>query len=177
MIVKTLTRLIIVAAICGAPSLASAQEALKIGVVNIGRLLQESPQAQAANARLEDEFAPRRREIIAMQTELEVKAAEMQKNFEVMGLEERENAQRDLRNDQRDLARAENEFREDLDLRRNEILGTIQRELIVTIQEFGTTSGFDLILGEGILFRSDRTDVTQQLLDTLKSKASGSGGQ
>jgi len=177
MIVKILSRLVFISLLCSTPLLVTAQEALKIGVVNIGRLLQESPQAQTANAKLEDEFAPRRREIIAMQTDLEAKAAEMQKNFEVMGAEERDNAQRELRNDQRDLTRAETEFREDLDLRPNEILGTIQRELIVTIQEFGDAQGFDLIVGEGILYRSERIDVTQQLLNSLQSKAAAAGGQ
>ncbi|MEE4185923.1 MAG: OmpH family outer membrane protein [Gammaproteobacteria bacterium] len=153
------------------PTVAAAQatDGLKIGVVNVGRLLQESPQIVAARERIQDEFAPRQREIVAMQTALEAKAAEVQKNMEVMGAEERENAQRDLRNDERSLVRAQNEFREDLDLRNNESLGAIQNEVLGEIRAFGENSDFDLIMVDGIVYASGRVDITQQVLDRLKA--------
>jgi len=153
------------------PTVAAAQAAdgLKIGVVNVGRLLQESPQIVDARQRIQDEFAPRQREIVAMQTALEAKAAEVQKNVEVMGAEERENAQRDLRNDERALVRAQNEFREDLDLRNNESLGAVQNEVLGEIRAFGEGSDFDLIMVDGIVYASGRVDITQQVLDRLKA--------
>jgi outer membrane protein len=151
---------------------ASAQDAggIKIGVVNLGKLLQESPQAQAARASMEDEFAPRRREIMALQSAYEAKAAQLEKDRDVMGAEERENAQRDLRNDQRELVRAQNEFREDLDIRNNEALGRVQQEVFQIIDDFGKTSGYDLIFAEGIVFASSQVDVTQQILDRLNAR-------
>jgi len=156
---------------------AQAQDALKIGVVNIGRLLQESPQAQAASGRLEDEFAPRRRDIMGLQSGLEEKKAQLKKNFEVMGAEERDNAQRDIRNDERTATRLQNEFREDLDLRRNEVIGAVQRDVLVEINAFAEAESFDLILVDGIVHASDRVDVTQQVLDRLKSGAPAVSGQ
>lgn len=161
----------LLAAAVAAPQAAMAQstDGLKIGVVNIGRLLQESPQIVDARQKIQDEFAPRQREIVAMQTDLEKKAAEVQKNLEVMGTEERENAQRDLRNDERALVRAQNEFREDLDLRNNESLGAVQNEVLGEIRSFGEASDFDLIMVDGIVYASGRVDITQQVLDRLKA--------
>lgn len=150
---------------------AQAAGVLKIGVVNIGRLLQESPQAQAARAALEDEFAPRRREIVALQTALEKKSAELQKDMEVMGSEERENAQRDLRNEERSLVRAQTEFREDLDLRNNEAIGKIQQDVLREISAYATSAGFDLILADGIVYASNRVDVTEPVLERLRASA------
>jgi len=154
-----------------APMLASAQtsEGLKIGVVNVARLLQESPQAQTAREKLEDEFAPRRREIVAMQTALESKGAALQKDAEVMGAEERDNAQRELRNDERAIVRAQNEFREDLDLRNNEAIGAIQQEVFREVAAYGDSAGFDLVLADGIVYASNRIDITQAVLDRLKA--------
>ena len=172
MLNKTLIRATMVA-LSMLPAIALAQDALKIGVVNIGQLLQESPQAVAANERLNDEFAPRQREIIAMQTGFEEKAAELQKNAEVMGAEERENAQRDLRNDERAFVRAQNEFREDLDLRRNEVIAEVQRDVLIQINAFGEAEGFDLILVDGIVYASDRVDVTGQVLERLRATTGG----
>jgi outer membrane protein len=159
-----------------APALAFAQatDGLKIGVVNVGRLLQESPQAQDARDSLEDEFAPRRREIVALQTELQEKGAAMQRDLEVMGAEERENAQRDLRNDERGILRAQNEFREDLDLRNNEAIGAIQQDVLREIAAYGDSQGLDLILADGIVYASEKVDITEAVLARLRGSYKGS---
>jgi outer membrane protein len=164
-----LFRIVIIAFMAATPVLAQAQGELKIGVVNVGRLLQESPQAVSAGARLEDEFAPRQREIMALQTELEEKAARIQKDLEVMGEEERDNAQRDLRNDEREIGRAQNEFREDLDLRRNEVIGAVQRDVLLAVKIYGDAEGYDMILAEGIVQFNPRIEVTDQVLERLRS--------
>jgi len=153
-------------------SSASAQTSagLKMGFINWDRLLQESPQSQEASAALEDEFAPRFRQIVALQTELEAKAAQLEKDAEVMGATELDNANRALRNDQRELVRAQNEFREDRDIRNNELLGAVQQEIALVVNDFGKTNGYDLILARGIVFVSEKVDVTQQILDRLAIK-------
>ena len=158
------------------PMLAFAQatDGLKIGVVNVGRLLQESPQAQDARESLEDEFAPRRREIVALQTDFEKKGAALQKDLEVMGTEERENAQRELRNDERAILRAQNEFREDLDLRNNEAIGAIQQDVLREIAAYGDSQGLDLILADGIVYASEKVDITEAVLARLRGSYKGS---
>jgi outer membrane protein len=173
MTIKKLYWVAVSIALISAPMVVNAQAAgvLKIGVVNIGRLLQESPQAQAARESLEDEFAPRRREIVAMQTALEQKSAALQKDMEVMGAEERESAQRDLRNDERSIVRAQTEFREDLDLRNNEAIGKIQQDILREIAAYATSAGFDLVLADGIVYASNRVDVTEPVLERLRATA------
>jgi outer membrane protein len=61
--------LLAAAAVVAAP-VAGAQ-ALKIGFVNFGRLLEESPQAKAAQQALENEFLPRQRDVAAQQKSLQ----------------------------------------------------------------------------------------------------------
>jgi len=145
---------------------------LKIGVVDINRLLSESPQFQEARAKLEDEFAPREREIIAMQTTLEANAQKLEKDLPVMGESERDNAQRELRNAERDLVRAQNQFREDAQTRENEIMRDIQQEVLKEIFAFGQSQGYDIILpaGQGgAIFASPRVDVTVPLIERLQA--------
>ena len=150
-----------------------AQESLKIGVISIGRLIQESPQMASAQAAMEDEFAPRLRKLRDMQAEVQRKAEQFQKDAEVMGPEERDNAQRALRNDERELVRTQNEFREDQDIRNNELLGEIQQSIRIFMQDFGQKNGYDLILAEGIVYASDRLNVTQQVIDQMKQAGGG----
>ncbi|MGI9309524.1 MAG: OmpH family outer membrane protein [Gammaproteobacteria bacterium] len=160
------------------PALVSAQQAtsLKIGVVNVPRLLQESPQARAAMEALQDEFAPRQREIVAAQTTLKDEQAKFQNDIDVMGEEERRNKERELRNDERTLVRDQNEFEEDINLRRNEELGKMQQELARQIQNYAKQEGYDLILGEGVLYISGTIDITQQILQGLEESFNANAG-
>lgn len=144
----------------------SAQN-LKIGVVNVPLLMDRAPQTQAAMSALEEEFQPRQREIIAKQKEFEDKNTQVQRDAAVMGETERRNAERDLRELQREVTRLQTEFREDFNLRRNEELGNLQRSLLQEVQEYAQESGFDLIVGDGVLYASDTVNVTESVLEAM----------
>lgn len=150
---------------------------IRIGFVNIGRLLNESPQAAQSMEALQEEFAPRQREIIAMQNEFKEKQTRRERDIEVMGPEERRNAERDLRKEERDLTRTQQEFTEDINLRRNEELGKLQRELLSQVQIFAGKENYDLVLSsEGVLFASQAIDITEQVLSGLKTSFSANQG-
>jgi outer membrane protein len=157
-----------VAAVVLSSGVAQAQTS-KIGFVNVGRLLSESPQAKAAMGALQEEFAPRQREIVAQQTELSERESSLERDLEVMGADERQNAQTDLRRAQREIARSQEEITEDFNLRRNEELGKLQRQLMQQVQNFARESGYDLIVSDGVLFASSAVDITQQILVGLES--------
>jgi len=143
---------------------------VKIGFVNVGRLISESPQATSAMEALQEEFAPRQREIIAMQNAFKEKQAQTQRDLEVMGPEERRNSEQQMRKEERDLTRSQQEFTEDINLRRNEALGKLQRELLREVQVFATNEGFDLVVSsDGVLYASPVIDVTEQVLEGLKA--------
>jgi len=144
-------------------------ESHKIGFVNVSRLISESPQATTAMEALQEEFAPRQREVIAMQTDLQERQERIQRDLEVMGPEERRNAERDLRRDERELQRNQQEFQEDINLRRNESLGKLQRELLRQVQAYAADQGYDLIVSEGVLYASTGIDVTAQVLTGLEA--------
>lgn len=152
------------------PGVLQAQQ-LKIGVVNVARLITESPQAAAAMEALQEEFAPRQREIVGKQNEFKEKQNQVQRDLEVMGPEERRNAEIDLRKEEREISRSQEEFTEDFNLRRNEELGKLQRELQLAVQTFARDSGYDLVLsGDGVLFASGAVDITQQVLSGLETR-------
>ncbi len=147
---------------------AHAQE-LKIGVVNVPALMDRAPQTQVAMTALEEEFQPRQREIVAKQKELEDLTAKVQRDLAVMGETERRNAERDVRDLQREVQRLQTEFREDFNLRRNEELGNLQRALLQEVQTYAREAGFDLIVGDGVLYASGALNVTQLVLEAMEA--------
>ncbi len=155
---------------------ASAQE-LRIGVVNIQALMEQAPQTKAAMDALQDEFAPRQREYAAKQKEFEELQAKAQKDVAVMGETERRNAERDLRDLQREVTRLQNEFREDLNLRQNEELGKLQRSLLQEVQDFAEREGYDLIVGDGVLFASAAVNITNNVLQAIEASFQATGAR
>ena len=171
--VKTATRALIVLAAVAfmVPALAQAQaKPLKVGFVNVQRLLIESPQANAANRALENEFAPRQRDIVAKQKAFKDRADKFQKDGAVMGADERRNAENELRRDERELQRQVEELREDLNNRKNEALGKLRVDVLRQIETFAKQGGYDLIVSDA-LYVSPALDVTSQVLQGLQGAA------
>ena len=171
---KNSTRMLVllVASTLAVPAFAQAQPptALKIGFVNVQRLLAESPQANAANRALESEFAPRQRDLVAKQKAFKDRSDKFQKDGAVMGADERRNADTDLRKDERDLTRQFEELREDLNNRKNEELGKLRVELLREVEAFARQGSYDLIVSDG-LYVTPSLDVTAQVLQALQSRA------
>lgn len=162
-----------------APAVADAQAAagVKIGVVNFARLIQESPQAKVTLKALENEFSPRQRDLLAKQNEMKDRQAKLQKDVQVMGAEERRSAESKYRDDERDLGRRLNEFQEDFNVRRNEEISKLQQDLLKEVQAFAKQKGYDLIVGEGVLYAAQNIDLTAQVLANVETtfKAKGAG--
>lgn len=147
------------------PALAQEQ---KIGFVNVAQLMDQAPQTKVAMAALEEEFQPRQRDVVAKQKELEELTEKVQRDLAVMGETERRNAEQDVRALQREVNRLQTEFREDFNLRRNEALGKLQRELLQEVQTYAQSAGFDLVVGDGVLYASRGVNITGMVLQAME---------
>ena len=162
---------IVFAALALSAPFASAQAQAKIAVVNIPKLLEEAPQAKTAMQALQDEFAPRQREIVAAQNDLKAKEEKLQRDGAVMAENERRAAEKELRDGQRELARKQNEYVEDLNIRRNEEISKLQRSLLQEVQAYARSANYDLVVGDGVLYVNESLDITPQVLSALQTRS------
>ncbi len=160
--------LLVLALLFAAAMPAAAQE-LKIGVVNVPLLMDRAPQTKAAMDALQEEFAPRQREILAKQTELQELVERAQKDGAVMSETERRNLEMSVRDLQREVTRLDTEFREDLNLRQNEELGKLQRSLLTEVQTYAQGEGYDIVVGDGVLFASSAANITEEVLRAIEA--------
>ena len=146
-----------------------AQESVvKIGYFNLVQVMTKVPQAQAAEKRLEDEFAPRKARIEGLDAELK----DYQKNFEkeslVMSASEQDAKRRDLRNRKRELNLLLQEYEEDLALRQNQETAALQKLVREAVLQVAKEENFDLILDQGaVLFASNKVDITAIVMQRL----------
>jgi outer membrane protein len=145
---------------------ASAQEA-KIGVVSLQAIVERAPQTKTVMDALREEFAPREREIVAKQKEIEDLQAKVQKDLAVMGETERRNAEKNLRDLNREFERMRSEYQEDSNLRQNEEFGVLQRSVLKEVQDYAETQGYDLIVGDGVLYVSSTVNITEDVLSAV----------
>ncbi len=145
---------------------ASAQET-KIGVVSLQAIVERAPQTKAVMDALREEFAPREREIVAKQKEIEDLQAKVQKDLAVMGETERRNAEKNLRDLGREFERMRTEYQEDSNLRQNEEFGVLQRSVLKEVQDYAQAQGYDLIVGDGVLYVSSTVNITEDVLNAV----------
>jgi len=156
--------------LCGLFGAHQASAEVKMGVVNFQKLLEEAPQTKTAMAALENEFAPRRRELLTMQNDLKAKDEKLQKEGAVMAEADRAKAEKSLRDQQREFSRKAGEFQDDASTRRNEEIGKVQRYLVQEIQGYASAQGYDLVLGDGVFFAKGPLDITANVLAVLATK-------
>jgi outer membrane protein len=156
--------------LCGLMVSAQASAEIKIGYVNFQKLLEEAPQTKSAMQSLENEFAPRRRELLTMQNDMKARDEKFQKEGAVMSEADRSKTEKTLRDQQREFSRKAGEFQDDASTRRNEEIGKVQRYLVTEIQAYATAQGFDLVLGEGVFYAKGPLDVTANVLAVLATK-------
>jgi outer membrane protein len=142
----------------------------KIGFVNTERLFREAAPAKRAQQKLEKEFAARDAEIQRLSKQVRDLQMLLDKDAPTMGEAERRNKERDLANQSRDLQRMQREAREDLNLRRNEELGSLQERANKVIQQIAEAEKFDLILQDPVVFASQRIDITEKVIKALADK-------
>ena len=73
------------------------------------------------------------------------------------------------------MTRLQNEFREDLNLRRNEELGILQSLLLKEVQDYAQAAGYDLVVGDGVLFASSAVNITENVLRAMEANFQAAG--
>jgi outer membrane protein len=158
---------ILIGALVFAASASAQVEGLKVGVVSVNQLLEQAPQFRAAMQALQEEFAPRQRELVALQRSMQEKQETYERDGAIMAEAERLNLEREIRDGQRDFAREQGDMNEDANIRQNEELSSLQRSLLQEVQNFARTEGYDLVVADALYF-SSAIDITDDVLEALE---------
>ena len=142
---------------------------VKVGFVNVAKVLELAPQAEAARNRIEREFAPKDKELLQQQKDVRSLENRLVKNAAVLSEAERARKETEIRASKRELRRAQDEFREDLNLRRSQELSKLQQKVTEVIQTLAKAEIYDLIVSDGVIFAGKRVDITDKILKRLRA--------
>jgi outer membrane protein len=141
---------------------------LKIGYVDLGKVMEKSPQAAKAKTRLENEFSSRVKTLKSQAKDLQTMEDKLSKDSAIMSEEERRKLEKDVLEKRRDAARAQQEYSEDVNLRRNEEMGNLQKRLFEVVKALAKEESFDLLITD-VLYANDQIDVTNRVLQKLET--------
>jgi outer membrane protein len=106
---------------------------------------------------------------LAQEKEITSKEERMARDGAILGDAERSNLEKDILNKKRDFKRSQQELGEDFNVRRNEELGKLQRRIIEASNAIAKEQHFDLLLYDGVIYSSDKVNVTSQVQQKLMS--------
>lgn len=150
----------------GSPAL--AEEALRIAFVNIPQILEQAPQADAVRETLNQEFAARDLDLASGDKKLNLLKVRLARDGVGMAEEERRKLERELLTQDREMKRSHEEYNEDRNIRKNEELAKMQREIRLSIVTLAKSLGYDMVLESGVMYASDRVDITALVITRLK---------
>ena len=159
--------LVLIASLAGA---AAAAE-MKVGVVTLDRLMQESPQGKAVAEALQSEFGEKQRELVSQQKTLRELEEKLNRDRAVMSEQERADIEERARTLQQRYQRRLQEVEDDYNSRRGKELGNLQRVIVREVQAHAKEGGYDMVIGAGVLWASPAADLTPAVLKRLEALA------
>ncbi|HYD95723.1 MAG TPA: OmpH family outer membrane protein [Noviherbaspirillum sp.] len=144
---------------------AHAQES-KVGFVSTERIFREAAPAKAAQAKIEQEFSRREKELQDMASRLKSMSDKLDKDAAILSESDRMKRQRELADLDKDFQRKQREFREDLNQRRNEELAVVLERTNKVIKQIAESEKYDIVFQEAV-YASPRIDITDKVLKAL----------
>ena len=145
----------------------SAQE-FKIGIVNLDRIFREANSAKSAQAKLEQEFGKREKDLNDVGVQLKTLSDKYEREAPTLSESQRVTRQKQLVDQDRDFQRKRREFQEDLNSRKNEELQQVIERANRVVKTLAEAEKYDLIIQEAV-YVNPKHDITDKVLKSLNA--------
>jgi outer membrane protein len=159
------------------PGIAAAKSAadqsvggIRVAVIDPNRIVEESPQYDAARNMLSEEVQEREAGLRQQQEEIDRLNAQLERDGALMSEDEIKRLRNDIRARTRRLRYAKAEVQEDFALRQTELRTTLVQQVEEVVEQVAKDKGIDLILSEGVVYFSRRVDISAEVIDRLKAE-------
>lgn len=138
----------------------------KVAIFDSQRVMRESGPAKAAEAKIEQEFSKRGKELQDMSAKIKSMAEKLDKDAPVISESERIKRQRDLTDIDQDFKRKQRIFNEDLNQRKNEEIAALVDRAVKAVKQIAEAEKYDIVLQDAVYF-NPRVDITDKVLKAL----------
>jgi outer membrane protein len=143
-------------------------EDFRVGFVNTDRIFREANTAKAAQAKLEQEFSKREKELNDLGNSLKGLSDKFEREAPTLSETQRAQRQKQLLDQDRDFQRKRREFQEDLNARKNEELQQVLERANRVVKQVAEAEKYDLILQEAV-YINPKHDITEKVIRALNA--------
>ncbi len=164
----TLTRQLSLAVVLGLAAFCAQAEEIRIGFINTDRIFKESNTAKQAQAKLEQEFSKRERDLIDVEKTFKSAVEKFERDAPTLSESQRMSRQKQLGEQDRDFQRKRREFQEELNARKNEEFQQVLERANRVIKQVAEAEKFDLVLQEAV-YINPKHDITEKVLKVINA--------
>ena len=167
---KTLSRHIAIALALGSLGavLPAQAEEFKAGFIHTDRVFREASTAKAAQAKLEQEFSRRDKELNDLGNTLKTATEKFERDAPTLSESQRATRQRQLVDQDREFQRKRREFQEDLNARKNEELSQMGDRINKVVKQLAEQEKYDIIVDQAV-YINPKHDVTDKVIKALNA--------
>jgi outer membrane protein len=147
---------------------AQAEDAVRVGYVNTDRIFREANTAKAAQAKLEQEFAKREKDLVDIGNTLKTASDKLEREAPTLSEAQRNSRQKQLVDQDRDFQRKRREFQEDLNARKNEELQQVLERANKVVKIVAEAEKYDVVLQEAV-YINPKLDITEKVIKALNA--------
>jgi outer membrane protein len=161
--------LALVACVFGLLSVSAFAEGAKIGVVDLQKIMQVSPQMKTIQQKLEQEFKPRRDKLVAMETDLKKEMDQFKRDSAIMSEPQKKDLEKKIVTTQQQFEREGQQYQQELSTAHNEAMEGLYAKVRAAISKVAQSEKFDIILQKDAApYTNDKLDVTDKVLKEIK---------
>jgi outer membrane protein len=140
----------------------------RVGLVNIDRILREASPAKAAQAKLEQEFSRREKELNDLGAALKSSSEKFEREAPTLAESQRLQRQKQLVDQDRDFQRKRRELQEDVNARKNEELQQVLERTQKVVKQVAEQERYDIVLQEAV-YINPKHDITDKVIRALNA--------
>ena len=145
---------------------------LKVGVVDLQKVIESSKPGQAMQGQLKAEKDKMEAELKKKGDEIEELRQRLERESMVMSKEAREEKEREGRIKVNDIKQLQKKYRADLQGLELKLMGQLKDQISGLLEEIGKKEGYVLIISNiAVLYAPNSVDITDTLIKKLNAKA------
>ena len=169
------TGLAVLLLLAGGPAFSA--DPVKIGVVDLQKILETSNSGKAAQNELKVQRDKMQADMKQRGNEIQEIESRMQREAMVMSKETREEKEREHRIKVSDFQALQRKYQSDLQEIERKLMGKLQTEITSLVSDIAKKDGYLLVISNiGVIYSLPSTDLTERLIQELNAKSGKKAG-
>jgi len=141
---------------------------MKIGVVDLQKIMQTSTQMKSIQEKLEKEFKPRRDKLVTMEEGLKKDMEQFKRDSAVLSAAQKKELEKKIVSTQQQFEREGQQYQQELSTAHNEAMEEFYNKIRGAISKVAESDKFDIVLQKDAApFSSDKLDITAKVMQEI----------